>query len=93
MSAPRSKIVVLGGGGYIGRRIVVALAASDWAQPVAGFRGSAPRVGPGVEQVQVDAADHDSLRSALQAADAPLARIQGWSLPRSSDGSARPSWQ
>lgn len=77
MSAPRSKIVVLGGGGYIGRRIVVALAASDWAQPVAGFRGSAPRVGPGVEQVQVDAADHDSLRSALQAADGIVNCVAG----------------
>lgn len=77
MSAPRSKVVVLGGGGYIGRRIVAALAASDWAQPVAGLRGSAARIGPGVEQVQVDAADHDSLRAALQTADGIVNCVAG----------------
>lgn len=77
MSAPRSKIVVLGAGGYIGRRVIAALAASDWAQPVAGLRSIAARIGPGVEQVQVDAADHDSLRAALQNADGVINCVAG----------------
>ncbi|WZB74124.1 NAD-dependent epimerase/dehydratase family protein [Achromobacter insuavis] len=34
----KQRILVLGANGYVGRRVVAALAASDWAEPVAGVR-------------------------------------------------------
>ena len=71
----RARIVVLGAGGFIGRRIVAALAAGDWAQPVAALRS--PRPGGDVEQVTVDATSADSLRAALAGADGVVNSIAG----------------
>jgi 2-alkyl-3-oxoalkanoate reductase len=51
----KARILVLGANGYVGRRVVAALAGTDWAEPVATSR----RSDSGVRQV--DAADAASL--------------------------------
>ena len=48
----KQRIVVLGAGGFIGRHIVSALAASDWAAPVAAAHRAAGGT-PGVETLQI----------------------------------------
>ena len=61
----KGRVLVLGAGGFIGRRVVAALAASDWAIPVAAGRRAAPAGATG-ESIQLDATDAGALRSALQ---------------------------
>ncbi|SPU50222.1 NAD-dependent epimerase/dehydratase family protein [Bordetella trematum] len=71
----KQTILVLGAGGYVGRRVVAALAASDWAEPVAALRrAGAP--GP-VRQVMLDATDGAALQQALQQADAVVNCVAG----------------
>ncbi|WP_293368543.1 NAD(P)-dependent oxidoreductase [Nevskia sp.] len=72
----RRSVIVLGAGGFIGRRIVAALAASDWAVPVAGVRSPQPGAGAS-EQRQVDATSEASLRAALADADGIVNCIAG----------------
>ncbi|VFR16768.1 Nucleoside-diphosphate-sugar epimerases [plant metagenome] len=67
-----SKVLVLGAQGYVGRRVVAALAASDWAQPVAAGR----RAGAGVDIV-VDATDSEALAQAFAQADAVVNCMAG----------------
>lgn len=71
----RQRIVVLGAGGFIGRRIVAALAASDWAEPIAALRVVRP--GSAVEQRAVDATSAASLRTVLADADGIVNSIAG----------------
>ena len=76
----RQRVLVLGASGFIGQRIVAALAASDWAMPIAGVR----RLQAGLSastaeqvQVQVDATSESSLLAALTGADAVVNCIAG----------------
>lgn len=71
----RQRIVVLGAGGFIGRRIVAALAASDWAEPVAAVR--VPRPFGDIEQRLVDATSAASLQAVLADADGIVNSIAG----------------
>ncbi|KAF1045997.1 NAD-dependent epimerase/dehydratase family protein [Xylophilus sp.] len=70
VGAERQRLLVLGAGGFIGRHVVAALQASDWARPVAASRSG--RLAPGtppVEVLRLDARDPDALRrAAAQAA-------------------------
>jgi 2-alkyl-3-oxoalkanoate reductase len=58
------RVVVIGGNGFIGERVVAALRASDWAQPVVASRRRVSK-SDGVEYVQVDATDESALTRAL----------------------------
>jgi nucleoside-diphosphate-sugar epimerase len=62
-----ARIIVLGADGFIGRRVVAALAASDWATPIAAGRRVASAAGP-VERIRVDATDAASLQAAFTGA-------------------------
>ncbi|RKP53608.1 NAD-dependent epimerase/dehydratase family protein [Pararobbsia silviterrae] len=66
-----SRILVLGATGFVGRRIVDALARTDWAEPVAAAR----RAREGA--IGVDAADTASLSAALANVDGLVNCVAG----------------
>jgi 2-alkyl-3-oxoalkanoate reductase len=68
------RVLVLGAGGFVGRRLVAALAASDWATPVAGVRRR--RRGAGEQRV-VDATDAGQLMGAVADVDAVVNCVSG----------------
>lgn len=70
------RVLVLGAGGFIGRRVVAALAATPWATPVAALHRSAPPAGA-VETVRLDAADVAVLADVVANADAVVNCITG----------------
>lgn len=67
----KARILVTGATGYIGRHVVQALAASDWAEPIAASR----RTGPGLRAV--DALDVTSLGAALAEVDGLVNCVAG----------------
>lgn len=67
----KARILVLGATGYVGRRVVQALAGTDWAEPVAASR----RTGSGLRRV--DAVDAASLGDALADADGLVNCVAG----------------
>ncbi len=69
-------MLVLGAGGFIGRRVLAALQACDWARPVAGTRRPARTNALG-EQLHLDATDERSLDDALGDIDAVVNCIAG----------------
>lgn len=61
-----ARILVLGAGGFVGRHVLAALHASNWAQPVAATRsGALPAGAPAGPVVRLDARDAVALRAAL----------------------------
>ena len=64
----KKRIAVLGAGGFIGRHIVSALAASDWAAPVAAGHRRAVDNTTVVETLRLDATSPIELASALTGA-------------------------
>lgn len=71
-------VLVLGASGFIGRRIVSALAATDWARPVAASRGGSPLQGAGdIETVRLDATNSTQLAPAVAAADNVICCVAG----------------
>jgi nucleoside-diphosphate-sugar epimerase len=73
----KSRILVLGATGFIGRRITTALAGSDWATPVAASRTITSRHTDGVEHLKLDATDPIALRHALSGVTAVVNCIAG----------------
>ncbi|AOY98943.1 capsular biosynthesis protein [Cupriavidus sp. USMAHM13] len=69
------RVLVLGATGFLGRRLVGALAASDWAQPLAASRG-AGRAGL-LGALALDATDAAALGTALQQVDAVINAVAG----------------
>jgi nucleoside-diphosphate-sugar epimerase len=63
------RVLVLGAGGFLGRRVVRALAESGWARPIAGVRRAGTDPGPGVSALTVDATDPAAMARALAGAD------------------------
>jgi nucleoside-diphosphate-sugar epimerase len=76
-SEVRQRILVLGASGFIGGRIVSALAGSNWAQPVAATHRSPGRFGAGAETVRLDARQADELARALEGASAVVNGVAG----------------
>src|SRR5512139_1428308 len=74
----KQPVVVLGAGGFIGRRVVDALAASSWAEPVAvGRRIGAADLHPAARRVALDASDERALESLLAGAVGVVSCIGG----------------
>lgn len=72
----KQRVVVLGATGFIGRRVVAALAATAWAAPVAaGHRSTLPSAL--FETLRLDAAHEPSLARAVASADAVVNCIAG----------------
>jgi len=72
------RVLVLGADGFIGGHLIGALAASDWATPIAaGRRPRAASAGAAVARLQFDATDQHALEHALQSADAVVNCISG----------------
>lgn len=72
----KQRILVIGGGGFIGRRIVAALTGEGAAQVVAAGR-RAPAVPAGVEALALDATDGEALRRQLGDFDAVVNCMSG----------------
>lgn len=70
------RVVVLGAGGFIGRRVVAALAAAGDMAPVAVLHRT-PLPPGAVEWVRLDATDEPALARALEGADAVVNGIAG----------------
>jgi nucleoside-diphosphate-sugar epimerase len=62
----RQRILVLGASGFIGRRVVQVLAASDWARPIAAWHRSKPDSDAAVETRRFDATQPAAMQAALQ---------------------------
>jgi nucleoside-diphosphate-sugar epimerase len=71
-------ILVLGAGGFIGRRIIAALLATDWARPIAAGRSiRGADLPPQVERITLDATDLAALTRAAASASAIVSCIAG----------------
>jgi nucleoside-diphosphate-sugar epimerase len=74
----KQSVLVIGASGFIGRRVVAALAASSWAQPIAASR-NVNRVdfGPEVPKMALDATDADSVERAISSVQAVVSCLAG----------------
>lgn len=72
----QKRILVLGAGGFIGFRLLKALAAADWATPIAGVR-VLPAPAPGTEHRILDATSESDLNQALDGVDAVVNCVAG----------------
>jgi nucleoside-diphosphate-sugar epimerase len=71
-------VVVLGAGGFIGRRIISALLATDWARPIAAGRSiRSADLPPQVERIRLDATDLSDLTRVAASASALVSCIAG----------------
>jgi nucleoside-diphosphate-sugar epimerase len=74
----RQPVLILGAGGFIGRRIVAALAATDWASPIAASRSIAnTTLDVDVPRMRLDATDVGALQAALGSVSAVVSCISG----------------
>jgi nucleoside-diphosphate-sugar epimerase len=73
----KKRVLVLGASGFIGKRIVNALAASDWATPIAASRHPKSTVGSLIETLAVDATNESALKSAMTNVDAVVNCVAG----------------
>jgi len=71
----KTRVLVLGADGYVGRRVAAALAASDWAEPIAAGRRAGKGGAPG--RITLDATDRWAVRNALAEADAAVNCVAG----------------
>jgi len=76
-NAVRQRVLLLGASGFIGKRVVSALAHSDWAAPVAaGFRTMPGAVGP-TGAIRLDARDSAAIVRALADVDSVVNCVAG----------------
>jgi uncharacterized protein YbjT (DUF2867 family) len=88
----KQPVVVLGAGGFIGRRVIDALAASSWAEPVAvGRTIDAANLHPAARKVALDASDERALESVLAGAAGVVSCIGGDPASMVRSGRARPA--
>lgn len=69
------RVLVLGAGGYIGQRLNAALAATDWAEPIAAVRRAGASAARDVRVV--DATDRAALAQAIRDVDAVVNCVAG----------------
>ena len=73
----RQRILVLGAGGFIGRRVVQRLGASDWALPVAARHRAPLDPAIAVETLQFDATQPAAIQNALHGVSGVVNCIAG----------------
>src|ERR1700731_2169776 len=73
----QKRILVLGGGGFVGRRLVTALGAAEWATPIAGVRVLPVAAPKGIEHRILDATRESDLNQALTGVDAVVNCVAG----------------
>jgi nucleoside-diphosphate-sugar epimerase len=71
------RILVLGAGGFVGRRLISVLLSSDWATPIAGVRRAAATAHADVMHRTVDVTDGQSVARALDGVDAVVNCVAG----------------
>jgi len=71
------RILVLGAGGFIGRRLVESLASSGWARPVAVFHRALVPVPAVAEVMRFDGRNEVAMQSALRGVDGVVNCITG----------------
>jgi nucleoside-diphosphate-sugar epimerase len=71
------KVLVLGANGFIGRRLISAIQASNWASPVAGVRGAPAGSLGQVDYRSVDATDESAVAQTLSGIDAVVNLVAG----------------
>lgn len=71
------KILVLGGSGHIGKRLIETLKGTDWALPVMASRGKAHPAQASVDSLRVDARDLVAMSSAMKGFDAVVNCVAG----------------
>jgi 2-alkyl-3-oxoalkanoate reductase len=76
-SARRQRVLVLGAGGFIGKQLVRALSASDWAIPVGASFHTVLRPADPVETVRLDARNAPDLKRALSGVSGVVNCITG----------------
>lgn len=69
------RVLVLGADGFVGSRVVAALAATDWATPVAA--GHRPRANRATARIVIDATDRVAVRGAVEGIDAVVNCVSG----------------
>ena len=72
-----TRVLVLGAGGFVGRHLVAALAATGDLVPVALVRGAPPVLPAGVALRQADATDAEALGRALAGVEAAVNCVAG----------------
>jgi nucleoside-diphosphate-sugar epimerase len=73
----QKRILVLGAGGFVGRRLVTALGAAEWATPIAGVRVLPVAAPKGIEHRILDATRESDLNQALTGVDAVVNCVAG----------------
>lgn len=74
----RQAILVIGASGFIGRRIVAALASTPWARPIAASRNvSRVDFGAGVQKLALDATDQKGVERAIESTRAVVSCLAG----------------
>jgi 2-alkyl-3-oxoalkanoate reductase len=71
------RVLVIGGNEFIGARVVLALANSDWARPITEPVNAGGANHPNIEGLRFDANDSESLSLALRGADAVVNCLSG----------------
>jgi nucleoside-diphosphate-sugar epimerase len=71
------RVLVLGSAGFIGRRVVAALAAESWAEPIAAIHHHQAATAPRVRTLQVDSTRPESVTAALSQVDAVVNCVVG----------------
>lgn len=71
------RVLVLGGSGYVGRKLLEALRAMPWALPACASRGRVDKKTDGVEYVCVDTRDLIAMTAALKGFDSVVNCVAG----------------
>jgi nucleoside-diphosphate-sugar epimerase len=71
------QVLIIGAAGFIGRRVVGALAGSDWASPIACIHRVPRPDQANIRQVKLDATDSASMTAALRGIDAVVNCLAG----------------